>query len=219
MMFKRNQFLIMLLILLFSGKAYSQTDPAAKSILDKVSSTYASYKTIVADFALSGENDVEKSKFNEKGRVYLVPGTGNYKIETTQHALISDGKTQWTVLLDLGEVQISDVNPNDKSLNPTNIFFFYKNGYSMKKLKDAVVGGQSFYAIELKPEDTNQNISTIILRIHKSNSMIYDASVFDKNGNTYTYSLKNIETNKTFSPGIFQFYKHNYPGIEIVDLR
>ena len=218
-MFKRNPFLITLFVLLISGNAFGQTDLAAKSILDKVSSTYSSYKTIVADFTLNGQNSVEKSNFNEKGRVYLVPGTGSYKIETSQHALISDGKTQWTVLLDIGEVQITDVNPNDKSLSPTNIFFFYKKGYSMKKLKDVVVGGQSLYAIELKPEDKSQNISRIVLRINKSNSLIYDASVFDKNGNTYTYSLKNIETNKTFSPGIFQFYKHNYPGIEIVDLR
>lgn len=218
-MFKKNHMLITLLVLLVSGNVFAQTDPAAKSILDKVSNTYSSYKSIVADFALSGTNSLEKSSFDEKGRVYLVPGTGNYKIETSQHALISDGKTQWTVLLDIGEVQITDVNPNDKSLSPNNIFFFYRKGYSMKKLKDAVAGGQGLYAIELKPDDKNQNISKIILRINKANSMIYDASVFDKNGTTYTYSLKNIETNKTFSPGIFQFYKHNYPGIEIVDLR
>jgi len=219
MMFNTNRFLLTLIILLISGQAFSQTDPAAKSILDKVSSTYSSYKTIVADFTLRGENDVEKSKFNEKGRVYLVPGTGNYKIETSQHALISDGKTQWSVLTDLGEVQITDVNPNDKSLNPTNIFYFYRSGYSMKKLKDAVVGGQSLYAIELRPNDKSQNISRIVMRINKSDLMIFDATVADKNGNTYTYSLTNIETNKTFSPGIFQFYKHNYPGIEVVDLR
>jgi len=219
MKLKRNPLLLMLIVLLIGGEAFGQTDPAAKSILDKVGNTYSSYKTIVADFTLNGHNSVEKSDFNEKGRVYLAPGTGNYKIETPQHALISDGKTQWTVLLDIGEVQVTDVNPNDKSLSPTNIFFFYRKGYSMKKLKDAVAGGQALYAIELKPDDNTQNISRIVLRVNKSSSMIYDASVFDKNGNTYTYTLKNIETNKTFSPGIFQFYKHNYPGVEIVDLR
>src|SRR5690606_11361272 len=135
-------FLISLFFLFISGNAFSQTDATAKSILDKVSRTYSSYKTIVADFTLEGDNAVEKSKFSEKGGGYLMPGTGNYKIETSQHALISDGQTQWTVLIDLGEAQITDVNPNDKSLNPANIFYFYQSGYSMMKLKDAVAGGQ-----------------------------------------------------------------------------
>lgn len=218
-MLNKRYFLVSLFFLFISGSAFSQTDAAAKAILDKVSRTYSSYKTIVADFTLEGDNKVEKSKFNERGRVYLMPGTGNYKIETSQHALISDGKTQWNVLVDLGEAQITDVNPNDKSLSPTNIFYFYQSGYSMKKLKDAVVGGQRLHSVELTPQDKSQNISRIVLRIKQSDSMIFDATVFDKNGNRYTYALSNIETNKTFSSGIFQFYKHNYPGIDVVDLR
>jgi len=203
----------------FISTAIAQSGSSAKSVLDKASKVYSSYKTIMADFTLQGENQQENSNFNGNGKVYLVPGSGKFKIEMDNHAIISDGKTQWNVLLDLGEAQITDVNPNDKSINPSNIFDFYRSGYKMNKLSDAKVGVNILFVIELIPTDQSGNVSKIHLRINNSSGFIYDASVFDKNGNKYTYSLANIEVNKTFSPGIFSFYKHNYPGIEIVDLR
>lgn len=203
----------------FISTAIAQSGATAKSVLDNASKVYSSYRTIMADFILQGDNKQENSNFNEKGKVYLVPGSGKFKIEMDNHAIISDGKTQWNVLLDLGEVQITDVNPNDKSINPSNIFNFYTSGYKMNKLGDAKVGTNTLSVIELIPTDQSQNESKIQLRISNSSGFIYDASVFDKNGNKYTYSLMNIEVNKTFSSGIFSFYKHNYPGIEIVDLR
>jgi len=206
-------------LICFSSAVSAQSKSSAETILNKVSKTYASYKTIKADFSLLGENKQEDSKYSEKGRVYLVPGTGKYKIEMANHALISDGKTQWSVLLDLDEVQITNVNPNDQSISPSNIFSFYEKGYKMRMLGETKVSGNPLYIIGLTPTDRNQNISEIQMRINKSNSHIYDATVTDKNGNSYTYTLNNLETNKTFSSGIFNFYKHNYPGIEIVDLR
>jgi len=210
---------MVLLMLCFAATAFGQSDSRTKAILNKTSETYSVFKTIKADFSLIGENKQENSNYNEKGRVYLVPGSGKFKIESANHILISDGKTQWSVLKDLGEVQISDVNPDDQSINPSNIFNFYEKGYKVGNRGETKVGGKSLYVIELAPIDQNQNVSKIQMRIDKTNHFIYDATVFDKNGNKYTYTLTNIETNKTFSSGIFNFYKHNYPGIEIVDLR
>ncbi|TCK84802.1 LolA family protein [Albibacterium bauzanense] len=203
----------------FISTAIAQNNSSAKSVLDNASKVYSSYKTIMADFTLQGNNKQENSNFSEKGKVYLVPGSGKFKIEMDNHAIISDGKTQWNVLLDLGEAQITDVNPADKSINPSNIFNFYTSGYQMNKLGETKVGTNVLSIIELVPTDQSQNISKIQLRINNSSGFIYDASVFDKNGNKYTYTLTNIEVNKTFSSGIFSFYKHNYPDIEIVDLR
>lgn len=197
--------------------AFAQND--AKSILDRVSKTYSSYKTIKADFALAGENQTEGSGYNEKGRVYLEPSSKKYKIETGDQAYISDGKTQWAVMKDIGEVQIANVDPNDQSISPSNIFNFYKSGYRTESRGSETVGGQALHIIELTPLDESQNVSKIQMRINQSTNLIYDATISDKNGNEYTYRLSNIETNKTFSPGIFSFYKHNYPGLEIVDLR
>jgi|SRR5690606_14879765 len=197
--------------------AYAQND--AQSILDRVSKKYSSFKTIKTDFVLIGTNNTEGAGYNEKGRVYLEPGSKKYKIETGEQAFISDGKTQWAIMKDIGEVQIANVDPNDKSVSPSNIFEFYKSGYRMTDKGSESADGQSLHVIELVPVDQNQNVTKIRMRINQSTDFIYDATISDKNGNEYTYKLSNIETNRQFSPGIFKFYKHNYPDLEIVDLR
>src|SRR5690606_14778724 len=199
---------LLILFILCSATLFAQNGSSAKSILDKVSRNYSDYKTIKADFTLVGENKQDNSTYNEKGRVYLVPGWGKYKIEMKNHALISDGKTQWSVLIDLGEVQISNVDPTDQSISPSNIFSLYEKGYKMNMIGETNVEGNTLHVIKLIPVDQNQNVSNIQMRINKSNNFIYDATVVDKNGNKYTYTLTNTETNKSFSSGIFNFYKH-----------
>src|SRR3546814_1179879 len=76
----------------FISTAIAQSNSSAKSVLDNASKVYSSYKTIMADFTLQGDNKQENSSFSEKGKVYLVPGSGKFKIETDNHAIISDGK-------------------------------------------------------------------------------------------------------------------------------
>lgn len=210
--------IIATLVLVSSFPAAAQQ--GGQAILDRVSKTYSSFKTIKADFVLTGTNPNEgNATYSEKGRVYLEPSSKKYKIETGSQAFISDGKTQWAVMKDIGEVQITNVNPDDKSISPGNIFNFYKEGYQTVSKGTENAGGQTLEVVELTPTDESQNILKIQMRINQSNNFIYDATVSDKNGNKYTYKLSNIETNRSFSPGIFSFYKHNYPDLEIVDLR
>src|SRR5690554_2676736 len=143
----------------FISNALAQSESSAKSILDNASKVYSSYNTIMADFTLQKENKQENSDFNGKGRVYLVPGSGKFKIEMADHAIISDGKTQWNVMLGLGEAQITNVDPNNKSINPSNIFDFYTSGYKMSKLGEVKVGTNVLSIIELIPTDKTQNVS------------------------------------------------------------
>ena len=108
--------------------AYAQTDAAAKSLLDKVSETYETYKTIQADFSLAIKQP-QQTPHIESGKIYLDKRTGKYHISTGSQDIISDGKAQWMVLKDVREVQITDVAPSSDAISPTNIFSFYKEGY------------------------------------------------------------------------------------------
>lgn len=212
-------YITLIVSMLFSGvSAFAQQ--GAQAILDRVSKTYSSFETIKADFVLTGTNAAESdATYHENGRVYLEPSSNKYKIETRHQAFISNGKTQWAVMKDIGEIQVTNVNPDDKSISPSNIFSFYKQGYRMESKGTEKVGENTLAVVELTPTDQNQNIVKIQMRINQSSNFIYDATVSDKNGSKYTYKLSNIETDRSFSPGIFSFYKHNYPDLEIVDLR
>jgi outer membrane lipoprotein-sorting protein len=198
--------------------ANAQFDVNSKKVLDKVSANYQSFNTIEADVLLSVQNRQEKSHTNT-GKLFLERVSGKFKIDLGGQEIISDGTTQWTILKDQGEVQINKPDKDSNSLNPATIFTFYKTGYKATSVGTSKMGSKTLADIALVPTDARQNVSKINLRVDKATNLIYDATVFDKNGGKFTYTIKNLSVNKPISRSLFIFNKSNYPNMEIVDLR
>lgn len=208
-------------VVLIAGMAlpsYAQTDKAAKSLLDKVSQTYETYKTIQADFSLEIKQP-QQGNHTESGTVYMDTPTGKYHITTSSQDIISDGKTQWMVLKDVDEVQITDVDRSSDAISPVNIFSFYKAGYKYVSSADEHANGRQLAVVELTPEDTNAPYFKIKLRVNEKTHQIHDVTIFDKGGNRFVYTIKNTRANPQLADGKFIFKQTDYPGVEIVDLR
>jgi len=144
---------------------------------------------------------------------------GKYHITTSSQDLISDGKTQWMILKDAQEVQVTDADNSSEAISPANIFSFYNKGYKYVSAPDERAGNTSLSVVELSPEDTRAPYFKIKLRINKANNLIYDATIFDKGGIKYTYTIKNTKADPKIVPDRFTFHQSDYPGMEIVDLR
>ncbi|UZJ66506.1 hypothetical protein OKW96_09080 [Sphingobacterium sp. KU25419] len=48
---------------------------------------------------------------------------------------------------------------------------------------------------------------------------MHDATIYDKNGGQYNYTIKSQTPNKKLDNSLFTFNKSKYSGYEIVDLR
>lgn len=199
-------------------QGYTQTDKAAKSLLDNVSQTYATYKTIQAEFLLDIKQ-AQQANHVESGISYMDKPTGKYHITMNDQEIISDGKTQWIILKDINEVQITSVDHSSDAISPTNIFSFYKNGYKYVSADDEHAGGRQLAVVELTPEDTNAPYFKIKLRVDKKMYQIHDVTIFDKGGNRFTYTIKSVKANPKLDDSKFTFKAADYPGVEIVDLR
>lgn len=199
--------------------SYSQTDKAAKALLDKVSQTYESYKTIQAEFTLEIKQQAQQTNHTESGTIVMDKQAGKYRIAMVDQDIISDGKTQWMVLKDVNEVQITDVDHSSGAISPTNIFSFYQEGYKYVSSSDEHVGGKQLAVVELTPEDTNAPYFKIKLRVSERTYQIHDVTIFDKGGNRFVYTIKNTQPNPKLVNGKFTFDQMDYPGVEIVDLR
>ncbi len=215
---------ILLLVLLASAGgqvAMAQNDAAAKVLLDKVSKQYAGYQTVQADFTIkASQGDAQSAAYSDQGKLLMQAATNKYHISMAEQDLISDGKSQWTVLKDVKEVHVSDVDNSSQAISPTNIFSFFDSGYKYVSAADERDGGIALHVVELSPEEPRKSqYFKIKLRINKADNLIRDVTVFDKNGTRYTYEIQNFKANPTVAASKFAFSTQAYPGMEIVDLR
>lgn len=217
---KKISYIVAVAALVFGPllRSHAQTDAAAKSLLDKVSQTYAAYKSIQADFSLAIKQS-QQTTHSESGTMVIDQKTGKYHISTGNEEIISNGKTQWMVLKDVEEVQITEVDPTAESISPTNIFSFYKEGYKYITADNERLGNKQLAVVELTPEDTETPYFKIKLRIDGSTYQIHDVTIFDKGGNQYVYTIGSTKTNLQLADSQFAFQQSQYPSFEIVDLR
>ncbi|MEC3881088.1 LolA family protein [Parapedobacter sp. 10938] len=210
--------IILAIVVSMALPGHAQTDAAAKKLLDKVSQTYDAYKTIQADFSLRVKQ-AQQVTHTESGTIAMDKSAGKYHITTGNEEIISDGKTQWMVLKDIGEVQVTEVSPASDAISPANIFSFYKAGYKYVSAANEQAGGKKLAVIELTPEEVNAAYFKIKLRVDERTYQIHDVTVFDKGGHQFVYTITHAKANPPFADKHFIFQKANYPDMEIVDLR
>ncbi len=211
--------MLAMMIFLFMGNIFAQNDPKAKSILADASKKFRSYNVVKADFTYSYTNRQANVKESYSGTLLLQSKFNKYKIVLPEQEIISDGKNQWTYLKEDKEVQIAEIDNSEGSLNPAQIFTIYEKGFKYVYTGDTKLNGKIVQQIELAPL-TNRSFSKIKLSVDKASKTISSLSVYDKNGNIYSYTIRSFVPNvSNVTASTFTFDKSKYPGVEIVDLR
>jgi outer membrane lipoprotein-sorting protein len=210
-----------LLFFLFASFASAQDqDPKAKAILDELSKSTKSHKTITADF-----NFVTYNKDKKKGENYLgkvqVKGQ-KFKLEIPGNTIVCDGKTLWNHNKDAAEVTIKNFNPsNDDQLNPTKIFTIYETGYKYKFDKEEKVGNVLCQIIDLYPavKPEKAKFHTIKLIIDKVKKQVVEVKKFMKDGSMEVYEIKSFKPNLEIADAIFVFDTKGFKADQINDER
>lgn len=216
-----------LLSLATATTAFAQKDADAKTILNGVTAKYHTYTNVKADFTLSITDPQAGVKQVQSGTLVTQPKDDKFrmtmyspdsKTEVAQE-LISDGKTQWTYLKKDKEVQVSNVDKSGEGMSPAKLFTMYEHGYKYVFTGTQSVGGKICQVIDLSPEDANNEFFKIRLYIDKAKKQIYTATVFDKGGARYAYTVNSFTVNAPVKDEVYTFDKKNFPGVEVVDLR
>jgi outer membrane lipoprotein-sorting protein len=214
-----KQFRLIFFILLFSGKAYSQQDPEAKVILDRVAEKTKTYSSIQADFELIIENKQDNKTSKNVGSIKI---KGNkYYVESMGSKVYYDGKTMWSYLEDLNEVNISspDTTKEDFIENPAKIFNFYNRDYKYQLVGEVRMDAGWMYQIDLFPNNLDQPYSRYKLFIHKDSDDLYKVVAVGKDGINYTANIKNAKYNESLNDDFFTFKPEKHKGIQINDMR
>jgi outer membrane lipoprotein-sorting protein len=211
--------IIISLLFMFISKTQAQQDPEARVILDRVAEKTKNYSTIQADFELIVENIRDKKESKSSGSIKI---KGNkYYIETMGSKVFFDGKTMWSYLEDLKEVNISipDTGKEDFVENPSKIFTFYNRDYKYQLVGDVKIDNVVMYEIDLFPKNLDQPYSRFKLFIHHDTDDLYKVTAVGKEGINYSAYIKNARYNEPLDDDFFTFKPEKHKGVEINDMR
>ena len=210
--------LSVLAALLFTAPAVqAQQDPKAGKILDEMSAKYKALKAFKATFQQTLENPMNKIKETIEGDI-TVSGT-KFRLQTKGQEVVNDGKTMWTFMKAENEVNISDYDPEEEELSPTQIFTLYQKGYKYTYVEQATEGGVAYDVVELAPEDRSNSLIKVRLQVSKKDRSVKSWKMFKKNGNRYSFVIKTFTPNPPVGATTFAFDKTKHKGVKVIDLR
>jgi len=212
---------LLILIFAFQGM-YSQKDPEAKKILDKVSARSRGEYPIQVSFEYIYEDLMDKQTTTETGT--LVLEENRFKLKVGETTVYSDGKTVWNHLTSANEVYVSDAEDGSSSddffiSDPSDLFTFYQEGFKYRLKGEIKFNNRTLHEIDIFPEDLDKNYHTVKLLIDKKDLRIYSAQAYGKQGANHTVILKDYEAGVKTDDKTFVFDPAEHPGVEVVDTR
>lgn len=213
-----NKIVISLLTIFTVYTSFAQVkDPKALEVLDKMSAKYKEMSGFKANFSYTLESP--SSKINENYDGEITVKADKFRLKMGSQEIINNSTTVWTYLKESNEVNISNYEPEEGEINPTEIYSIYQKGFKYVKLDDMTEAGIVYEIIDLVPEDKDKPYFKIRLTINKKDKTLKGWKIFEKSGNRYIYSIKTFSPNVTIDDKVFTFDKTLYKGVQVVDLR
>ncbi len=205
-------FIFFSFVFLFNITAKGQKpEELLKKVIDKLES-YKNFKTELSYTMVNTEMNI-----NEKKTGVLYVEGDKYRIEMEGQIIISDGKTIWTILNDSEEVMISSAEDNDDVISPTKILSTYKD-YDAKFSSSENFKNSSIKKICLRPKE-GKKFEKLSVVVNYKNLSLESFSIYDKNGNVFTYYIINLQPDLDLPDNTFAFNPEDYPDYEIEDMR
>jgi outer membrane lipoprotein-sorting protein len=212
-----------LLLSLFIGASFvagaQDQDPKAKAILDEVSKTTKSYKTISADYSFSIFNKDKKQLEKWTGKVQI---KGNkFKLEIPGNSIVCDGVTMWNYNKDAKEVTIKSFDAENEEQNPSKIFTLYETGFKYKYDKEEKVGTILCHVIDLYPavKPEKKKFHTMKIYVDKIKKQVVQMKRLMKDGGTEVYEIKSLKSNVPMADNLFVFDTKTLKADQINDER
>ncbi len=204
--------ILLMLALFLSGGAFAQN--SARSLLKKTLDKMSSYKNFEAGLSYSMDNEANNIHEKKTGVIY-VEGD-KFRIELMGQIIISDGKNMWTVIKDSKEVMLSALDPDDPSnVSPTKILQEYSD-YNAKFEKGKSKGNLKTLVLTSKKKAAFEKVTIVI---DAAKHLVKRFSLYDEDGNVFTYDIYNFKSNLDLPKGTFAYDPKEFPGYELEDMR
>lgn len=215
---KRSLILILSTTLFFISFAHSQSSAESKTLLDNAYQQFEKSNGVKLSFILTTKDANGDIYEPQNGTAFIKQD--KFKLDLPYATTWFNGTTQWVLLNDANEVNISNPTPQELiSISPLALLNLYKTGYNLGKPINKTVKGKELIQIEMSPIDKSQEFKTLIIVLDKNNNNVTNVSFTTKDGINNSLMITSYQIDNNFSNDMFTFNKYNYPGVEVIDLR
>ena len=197
----------------------AQQDSKAKEYFEKSSKAFTQAGNMSIDFTINIKDTRNKVTESFDGIINLKEQ--KFHLDIPEMETWFDGKTQWVLQKDWGEVTITQPNESEiQAINPTSIFEVYKSGCNYKYIGEKTnLKGQKVYEVELTPQSKKSEMTKIIMQINAGDFMPSLLHIVYKNNMENVIHLNKYRKNLKLKDDLFVFDAKKYSNVEIIDLR
>jgi chaperone LolA len=208
------KFKIFIIVMGFASYAFAQS---VDDIVEEIQERYEDLENLSAEFKQVELFQLTGSKNETTGKIYVKNGI-QYRLETEDRVIVTDGVTVWTYSMFNNQVLIDRVKKNDASVLPRDLLFKYPKEYYASLLTTEDYQDEEHFVLKLDPkEETHGYIKTMKLWVNSDNYLISKIEYMDFNDNSSTFAIEKIDIDTDLKESFFKF---DIPaGVEIVDLR
>ena len=205
-------------ILFLSATLYAQSSAESKAILDKASQLFEQSEGVKLSFILAPDSS-DGGDFEPQEGVAFIK-RNKFKLDMPYSTTWFDGTTQWVLLKDANEVNISSPTAEDLvSISPLGLLNMYKTNYTLKSPTTRTFNGNATTEIEMIPINKWQDFERLTIAIDKKTNSVVMVRFTTRDGSKNKLTISNYNSNNKYTNDLFKFNKNNHPGVEIIDLR
>ena len=204
--------IISLLLLMTIAAAQSVED-----IVEEIQEKYENLTYLSAEFKQVDYFQLTGSKNETTGKIYIKNGT-EYRLETDDRTVVTDGVTVWTYSQINNQVLIDRVKKDDASALPRDLLFKYPRDYYATLINTEDYENEEHYVLKLDPkEDTHGYVKSMKIWVRSDDYLISKVEYTDFNDNISTFAIQKIDTKTELKDSLFKFKIPE--GADVVDLR
>lgn len=189
----------------------------AQDIIDEVQDKYDDIDNFSAVFNQIETFKLTGSKNITSGKIFIKKGV-QYRFESEDQKIITDGKTIWTYNDINKQALIDKLTPGSGALLPRDILFKYPKEYYSTLLGSEKSKGKKIFKLRLDPkEDTKGFIKSIKLWVENKSWLINKVETTDVNGNSTTFELTKIDIKTKLADSLFKL--EITKDMHVVDMR
>tara|TARA_B110001452_G_scaffold1216_1_gene1073 strand:+ start:223 stop:879 length:657 start_codon:yes stop_codon:yes gene_type:complete len=200
----------------FLGQSLESEDLKCERILQEVSDNIQKNNASKFNFKL----EIKSEDINEIQNGYALIEKEKFYYKTEEREVICDGINVWTYLPEDNECYIDLLEDLDNTLNPSEIFTLWKEGFKFKYMNKTIVNNQTIHKIKMFPSQADKsNFHTIIMEINESLKLITEASVKTKDGVTIKTTISKLTRNPKINTKQFSWDVESHPNSDEIDNR